>query len=182
MGGEKSRDLGQHRQQGGGRRRSRPHGGAKFAQKQDRRRLAGIVGGLPVPGAIGVGTAESGFHGCPERRCIDALAALEMGKNDPRGMNQRVGCRRSGRRDRERRGRKGGRVSGSVRHEGNLGRAGTGRTEGRSLSIPPAQTRPGRPLPLITSKKKRVRRGAPDPSMPPGRSRTFTVGGGSTSR
>ena len=112
MGGEKARDLGQHRQQGGGRRRPRAHGGAEFAQEQDRRRLAGIVGGLPVPGAIGVGTAEGGVHGCAERRCIDALAAFEMGKDDPRGMSQRVGGRRSGRRDRERRGREGGRGSG----------------------------------------------------------------------
>ncbi len=63
-------------------------------------------------------------------------------------MSQRVGGRRSGRRDRERRGRKGGRGSGICRHEGNLGRAGTGRTEGRSLSTPTAQTRPGNPLPL----------------------------------
>ena len=65
MGGEKSRDLGQHRQQGGGRRRSRPHGGAEFAQEQDRRRLAGIVGGLPIPGAIGVGTGIGGIAALP---------------------------------------------------------------------------------------------------------------------
>ena len=77
-----------------------------------------------------------------------------MGKDDPRGMSQRVGGRRSGRRDRERRGRKSGRGSGICRHEGNLGRAGTGRAEGRSLSTPTAQTRPGHPLPLGTPKKK----------------------------
>ncbi len=106
VGGKKARDLGQHRQHGSGRGCPCKHGGAELAQEQDRRRLAGVVGGLPVPGAIGVGTAEGGDHGCPKRRCIDTLAAFEMGKDDPRGMSQRVGGRRSGRRDRERRGRK----------------------------------------------------------------------------
>ena len=176
VGGKKARDLGQHRQHGGRRSCPRAHGGAELAQEQDGRRLAGVVGGLPVPGAIGVGTAEGGDHGCAERRCVDTLAAFEMGKDDPRGMSQRVGGRRSGRRDRERRGREGGRGSGIRRHEGNLGRAGTGRAEGRSLSTPTAQTRPGNPLPLGTPKKKRVRRWAPDPLMSRGRRRLLTPG------
>ena len=148
VGGQKGRDLGQHRQYGGGRGCPREHGGAELAQEQDGRRLASIVGGLPVPGAIGVGTAEGGDHGCAEHRCVDTLAAFEMGQDHPCGMNQRVGRNRNERRDRARYGREGGRGSGNHRHEGNLGRAGTGRAEGRSLSTPTAQTRPGCPLPL----------------------------------
>ena len=42
----------------------RADGWAELAQEQDGRRLAGIVGGLPVPGAIGVGSAEGGDHRC----------------------------------------------------------------------------------------------------------------------
>ena len=62
VGGKKAGDLGQHRQHGDGRSYPREHGGAELAQEQDGRRLASIVGGLPVPGAIGVGTAEGGDH------------------------------------------------------------------------------------------------------------------------
>jgi hypothetical protein len=46
MGGKKPRDLGQHRQHGDGRRALGAHGRRDFAQEQNRRRLAGIVGGL----------------------------------------------------------------------------------------------------------------------------------------
>ncbi len=159
VGGEKARDLGQHRQHGGGRRGPRAHGRAEFAQEQHRRRLAGVVGGLPVPGALGVGTAEGGVHRGAERRRIDALAAFEMGKDasarhEParRPVAGAGGATGSGA------AAKAAAEAGFVRHGGNLGRAGTGRAEGRSLSTPPAQTRPGHPLPLGTSKKKRVRR------------------------
>ena len=71
VGGKKARDLGQHRQHGGGRRCPRAHGGAELAQEQDRRRLAGVIGGLPVPGAIGVGAAEGGVH---RRRAASAAS------------------------------------------------------------------------------------------------------------
>src|SRR3546814_2685572 len=60
--GEKARDLGQHRQRGGGRSGLGAKGRAELAQEQDRRRLAGVVGGLPVPGTGGVGGAEDGLH------------------------------------------------------------------------------------------------------------------------
>ena len=86
MGGKKARDLGQHRQHGGRRRGPRAHGRTELAQEQDRRRLAGVVGGLPVPGAVGVGAAEGGLHRRAERRRIDALAAFEMGKKMLRGL------------------------------------------------------------------------------------------------
>src|SRR3546814_10626729 len=70
--GEKARDLGQHRQRGGGRSGLGAKGRAELAQEQDRRRLAGVVGGLPVPGTGGVGGAEDGLHrGTQHERVAD---------------------------------------------------------------------------------------------------------------
>ena len=83
MGREQSRHLGQHRQQGGGRSRPRLHRRPELAQEQDGRRLAGLVGGFPVPGAGGIGSAEGRFHRRAEHAGIDALPALEMGKKPP---------------------------------------------------------------------------------------------------
>ena len=94
VGGEKARDLRQHRQHGGRRSGARAHGGTELAQEQDGRRLAGVVGGLPVPGAVGIGAAEGGLHGGAQDRRVDALAAFEMGKNEPRGLSDGGGCRR----------------------------------------------------------------------------------------
>src|SRR3546814_20437530 len=69
--GEKARDLGQHRQRGGGRSGLGAKGRAELAQEQDRRRLAGAVGGLPVPGTGGVGGAEDGLHrGTQDRKSV----------------------------------------------------------------------------------------------------------------
>ena len=56
----------------GRRRGARAHGRAELAQEQDGRRLAGVVGRLPVPGAGGVGGAEGVLHGGAQasaRRC-----------------------------------------------------------------------------------------------------------------
>ena len=83
MGREQPGHLGQHRQQGGGRSRPRLHRRPEFAQEQDGRRLAGLVGGFPVPGAGGIGSAEGRFHRRAEHAGIDALPALEMGKKPP---------------------------------------------------------------------------------------------------
>jgi hypothetical protein len=49
-----------------------------FAQEEDCRYLAGLIGCLPVPGAAGVGCAEGCFHRCAKDRGIDPLAAFEM--------------------------------------------------------------------------------------------------------
>ena len=83
MGREQSRQLGQHRQHGAGRSRPRLHRRPEFAQEQDGGRLAGLVGGFPVPGAGGIGSAEGRFHRRAEHAGVDALPALEMGKKPP---------------------------------------------------------------------------------------------------
>ncbi len=49
-----------------------------FAQEEDCRDLACLIGRFPVPGAAGVGCAEGCFHGCTEDRGVDALTAFEM--------------------------------------------------------------------------------------------------------
>ena len=58
----------------------RTHGRTELAQEQDRRRLAGVVGRLPVPGAVGVGGAEGAFHRGAQHRRVDAPAPFEIRK------------------------------------------------------------------------------------------------------
>ena len=65
-----------------------PHRGAELAQEQDLRRLAGLVGGLPIPGAFGVGTAEGRRHGGAQRLGIDGAAAFKIGKQQLRGGDE----------------------------------------------------------------------------------------------
>ena len=111
---------------------------AVFAQEQDRRRLAGVIGGLPVPGASRIGGAEGGLHRGAQDAGVDAASAFEIGEKKPRGLSDGGGCRR------ERwRGRAGGRGTGRIRHEGDLGRAGTGRAA-RALSLDPIGSNPSR--------------------------------------
>ena len=145
---EKAGDLGQ-----GGKAQSRRVGFAEqrlsvFAEKEDGRGLAGVIGRLPVPGARGVGGAESRFHGGAQDRGVDALAALEMWEELLGGGDDRAGgvgtMDRRRRRGRVRRDRR------KVVHEGSLGRAGMGEPAGALSWTAPAQTRSGRPLPLIT--------------------------------
>ena len=79
MGRQQSRHLCQHREASGG-VVAAPASRAELAQEQDGRRLAGLVGGFPVPGASGIGSAEGRFHRRAEHAGIDALSAFEMGK------------------------------------------------------------------------------------------------------
>ena len=120
---------------------------AVFAEEQHRRRLAGVVGGFPIPGAGRIGGAEGRFHRGAQDAGVDAATTFEIGKEKPRGLGDGGGCS-----CRRWRSRTGGRGAGRIRHEGDLGRAGTGRAAGRSLSTRPAQTRPGRPLALFTAR------------------------------
>ena len=72
------------------RRRARAaHGGPEFAQEQDLRRLAGVVGGLPVPGAFGVGTAEGCFIAARSAWASMARPAFEIGQQQAGGGEQR---------------------------------------------------------------------------------------------
>ena len=69
-----------------------------FAQEQNGRRLAGVIGCLPVPGAGRIGSVEGRFHRGAQHGSVDALAAFEMGK-------QEIGGGKNGRRRAKRRGR-----------------------------------------------------------------------------
>ena len=85
----------QHGQHGGGTAGS----GARFAaheagvtlEEQDQRRLGGLVGVLPYPGALRVGGAEGGAHRPAESSRIERLAGLEDGQQAGGGAKQRGG-------------------------------------------------------------------------------------------
>ncbi len=73
--------IGKH---GRRRRRLGTHGDAIPSQEQDGRRLAGVIGGLPVPGAGRIGGTEGGLHRAAQDGGIDAPAAFEIGQKLPR--------------------------------------------------------------------------------------------------
>ena len=77
---QQRRDLGQHGEQGGRGIGPRPHRRTELAQEQHLRGLACLVGGLPVPDAVGVGTAKARQHGGAQRLGIDSAAAFEIGQ------------------------------------------------------------------------------------------------------
>ena len=118
--GEQPRHPGEHRQQRGGRSGARRHGAAELAQEQHRGRLAGVVGALPVPAALGVGGADGVLHRGAKNRRIDRVSAFEGGQQQPGGVDEGgragrcVGHRGAGR-------GKGCRGGGGRRHDGSLG-------------------------------------------------------------
>ena len=148
MGRQQRGNPRQHRQQGGGRSRPRLHRRPEFAQEQHGRRLAGLVGGFPIPGARGVGSAEGRFHRHAQHAGVDALPAFEMGKK-PRGRAGDGGSGTGKDGKRKGRGRWSGHGKGKVCHDGTSRRAGWGvnRTSALSLALP-IQTLPNLPLPL----------------------------------
>ena len=105
VGGKKAGDLCQHRQHRGRRSGTRAHGRTELAKEQDGRRLAGVVGRLPVPSAVGIGGAKGVLHRRAQYRRIDALTALEMKKKILRGPGDRAGLRLRTGRNGKRRGR-----------------------------------------------------------------------------
>jgi hypothetical protein len=145
VGREQVRHLRQHLQQRGGRCGARGHRGTEPAQEQDGRRLTGVVGALPVPGALRVAAAEGLLHRSPEPGGIDAMAAFEIGKQQLRSLEQ-GGCM-SESFGRASAGRGNGcRDSGGRRHDEASGGEGNGRSRG-SLS----RSRPARPSGLFLS-------------------------------
>lgn len=91
MGGKKARNLRQHRQHSGRRCGTRKHRWTEFADEQSRRRLADVVGGLPVPRTAGIGTGEGGFHRRAQAGGVDTTATFEVGKDQSRGRNDTSG-------------------------------------------------------------------------------------------
>jgi hypothetical protein len=120
VGREKARDLREHGQCGGRRPSFMEKHFAVFAEEQHRRRLAGVIGVFPIPGAGRIGGAEGRLHRGTQNAGVDATATFEIGKEKPRGLSDGGGRRRRWR------SRARGRGAGRIRHEGDLGRAGTG--------------------------------------------------------
>ena len=117
---EQVRHLRQHLQQRGGRRGARGHGAAEPPQEQDGRRLAGVVGALPIPRAFGIAAAECLLHRSAEPRGIDPSSTFKVRKQQLRGVQQGGRMIGSFGRTGEERG-SGSRDSGGRRHEGSLG-------------------------------------------------------------
>src|SRR5260370_117291 len=71
----------------------------------DVRRIAGIIGQLPVPGALGVGASERRFHGCTQsmgtKRATLAKRLRQNGRNLKKGRGTiglgMIGEKREGR-------------------------------------------------------------------------------------
>jgi hypothetical protein len=108
MRGQQSPDLAEHPQRTSGRRRLSADSGTEFAQEQEGRDLASIVGGLPVPGAGSIGAAEGALHRGAQDGRIDAMAALEIGKKKMRGRDDGSGSIGSGSKWKPQRGRREG--------------------------------------------------------------------------
>ena len=140
---QQRRDLRQHGEHRGGRARAPAHAAPEFAQEQNRRRFAGVIGGLPVPGAIGVGAAKGGGHHRAQGRGVDGVATRERIEERMRRSHERCGnigrIRRS-----SGHGRAGGRRHEHI-HGGDLGRAGWDEPAGRSLWTPTGSN-PSRPV------------------------------------
>src|SRR5213075_2118501 len=73
-----ARDSREHRQHRGRRAGLDTDSGTKLAKEQNCRRLADIIGGLPVPDASSVGSAEGSFHCAAQDSGINAAAALKI--------------------------------------------------------------------------------------------------------
>ena len=54
------------------------HAAPEFPEEEDRRRLAGVVGGLPIPRAFGVRTTERRGHRLPQHGGVNAAAASQI--------------------------------------------------------------------------------------------------------
>src|SRR6266436_8691277 len=72
------------------------------SKEQNGRRFTGVIGGLPVPGARSIGSAEGSFHRGAQAGGIDSATAFEIGQKLPRSPYDRGGNNCSGT-DRERR-------------------------------------------------------------------------------
>ncbi|CEG06714.1 hypothetical protein BN961_00084 [Afipia felis] len=94
-----------------------------FAQKEDGRGFAGVIGRLPVPCAGGVGSAEGSFHRAAQRGGVDALTAFEMWKEELRCGEDRT-CAVGIADERKLCGSGQCHRCGSHGHDANLGRAG----------------------------------------------------------
>ena len=77
----------EHRQHRGRRSGLDTDSRAKLAKEQNGCCLADIIGGLPVPDASGVRSAEGSFHGIAQDSGINTTAALEINHELSRGLD-----------------------------------------------------------------------------------------------
>ena len=141
---KEARNPQQHRQHGGRRRRLGAHGGAIPSQEQDGRRLAGVIGRLPVPGASRIGGANAASMALrrtaastrrPRSRSVKSWrAALTTAEATTAVARIESGTAAPPMRDS---------VMGGISR-----RAGMGRAARRSPKTAAAQTLPGPALPL----------------------------------
>lgn len=61
---------------------------AVFAEEENSRCLAGVVGQLPVPGSGSVARVEARFHRVTKQGGVDPSAGFEMGENGSGGIEQ----------------------------------------------------------------------------------------------
>jgi hypothetical protein len=121
------------------------HGPPVPAQEQNLRRLAGLVGVLPYPGARRVGCAERRLHGGAQDGGIEGLAPLQRGQQQTGGVKD--GGRPIGRSGR---GCEHGRPLGQRWDDdchGGIPESGVPKPAG-ALSTPPGSPGPGPPLAL----------------------------------
>ena len=119
---KEARNPQQHRQHGGRRRRLGAHGGAIPSQEQDGRRLAGVIGRLPVPGAGRVRSAKRCLHRVAQNSGVDAPTPFEIGQKLARSLNDGRSDNCGGT-DRERHG---GAVDERFGHGRDFSESGTG--------------------------------------------------------
>ena len=119
---KEARNPQQHRQHGGRRRRLGAHGGAIPSQEQDGRRLAGVIGRLPVPGAGRIGGGKRCLHGIAQNSGVDAPTPFKIGQKLSRSLNDGRSDNCGGT-DRERHG---GAVDERFGHGRDFSESGTG--------------------------------------------------------
>ncbi|MEZ5874825.1 MAG: hypothetical protein R3D30_08315 [Hyphomicrobiales bacterium] len=89
---QQGRDPAEHGETGGRRAGARLHRLAEFPNEQDLGRLAGVIGLLPRPDAVGIAAAERCSHGGAQAVAIDRPATLQVGQQQLGGFEQ---CRGS---------------------------------------------------------------------------------------
>ena len=134
LGRQKVDKAGHHRQHCRRRPGPREQRPAEFAQKEDQRHLAGLVGELPSPDPLRIGAAEGALHRDAQAQGVDAktLSQIELqGLGDAEDLGRDIRCCEMTDR------RKHGRNKRLKRHR-NLRDEEQGQAGRRSLASPPA--------------------------------------------
>src|SRR3546814_16878136 len=108
MGRQQGADRLEQRQRGGRRYGFTENRRTVFTQEQNLRRLAGVIGGLPVPGAVRIGAVKRSLHRGAQRTGVDGAAAFEVGQDEGGGGEDRSAGHGETRRGRKGRPRTGG--------------------------------------------------------------------------